>query len=521
MKIIVIGLDGANFELIQPWIEAGKLPTLKKLIDSGCSANQQSCLPPVTAPNWKCYSTGKNPGKLGIFWWENIDLRNKRVLFPISRVNKSKEIWDFIGENGGKVGVINMPLTYPPKKVKGFVIAGGSFAQEHEFTYPRELENTLRKEFDYKVFPKDLYLIKREPERVVKEVLRVIESRFKVARKLLTEYDLDFLHVTTFFINTLHHNFWNDRYVEEAWQLIDKNIGCLLEGFEDTHDVFLISDHGSNKIDQVFYINNWLAKEGYLRLSSSIRLPRLLYALGINQQSATRMLSRLHLRALAKVLPSRIKDSLPSEAGTIDQSRKTDKIVWDMTKAVASGQGPVYINLKGKEKENTKEELLSKLENLQNPKTGKNIARKVYRKEEIYSGKYLAEAPDLIIDQNPGTHIRGGIGIGKINVFEEPHGWKAENKREGIFIACGPNIQKIQGLDKVSILDLAPTILHLMNIPVPKDMDGRVLSRIFAPNSDPARRRVRHQKVEDSQTQQERESIKRGIRKLQQFKGLK
>lgn len=517
---IVIGLDGAGFELIQNWLKEGKLPNLKRMMDEGCSADLESCLPPVTSPNWKCYSTGKNPGKLGIFWWENIDLENRKVYFPIDRVNTSKETWDFIGENGGRVGIINMPLTYPPKNVNGFLIAGGSFAKEHGYTYPPELEVELKEAFDYQVHLRKKHLIGKENEKAVDEALEVIESRFRVAKKLLLENALDFLHVTTFYINALHHNFWDNRYTEEAWKLIDKNIGVLLKEIKNRGNVFIISDHGSNKIDQVFYINNWLAKEGYLELRSNIKLSNLLYSYGVSRQTLNRLFRKPLLKIFSPLLrhlvPNKIMGFFPSEAGTIDQSNKTDKINWDKTKAIASGQGPLYINLEGKGKERVREELIEKLENLRNPKTGKNIARKVYRKEEIYSGKYLAEAPDLIIDQNPGTHIRGGIGVGKEDVFMEPRGWKAENKRQGIFIAYGPAIKRGKRLEKVSILDLAPTILHLMNIPIPKDMDGRVLMETFEQESEPAKRKVKYQKVENYKTEKEKDRIKQIVKSIKQ-----
>lgn len=514
MRVIVIGLDGAGFELIQPWLDKGKLPNLKSLINRGCFANLESCLPPTTSPSWKCYSTGKNPGKLGIFWWENVDLQNKRVIFGIPRVNESKEIWDFVGENGGKVGIINMPLTYPPKKVNGFLVSG-QFGGEENFTYPEELKHKLRRDFNYKLTPGLLPFIQKKSEDVVREILEVINSRFAVARDMLNKHDLDFLHVTIFYINTLQHNFWNNKFTEEGWKLIDSNIGLLLEGLEDRYNIFIISDHGSNKIDQVFYINNWLAKEGYLKLSSSIKVSSLLYALRINKHSLGRIAHKLHIQGLTRLIPNRIKGFLASEAGTIDHSQKTYKVIWDKTKAIASGQGPVYVNLHGKQKETVREELLKKLGNLRNPKTGKKIARRVYRREEIYSGKYLPEAPDLIIDQDKGTHIRGGIGVGKKDVFEEPYGWKAENKREGIVIASGPDIRKGERLERVSILDLAPTILHIMNIPVPKDMDGRVLTEIFEQGSEPAKREVKYQEAEEYQTQLEKERIKQRLKIIQ------
>jgi len=507
VRVIVIGLDGAAFELIEPWIREGELPTIKKLISKGCSANLESCLPPVTSPNWKCYSTGKNPGKLGIFWWENIDLKNRRITFPYSRINKSKEIWDYLSESGKKVGIINMPLTYPPKKVNGFMISDG-FGKNRNFTYPKELENKLKKRYNYKIHPELLPFIEERSEEAVKEILEIISMRFTVAKELLNEYDLDFLHLTIFHINTLHHYFWNGKFTKQAWKLIDRNIRYFVK--EDC-DLFIMSDHGSNPIKQVFYINSWLAKEGYLKFNRKVELCNLLYQLGITKQHLAKIAKRLRIEPLLRRFISMEKlGFLPSEAGTIDMSGKTDLIDWNRTLAIASGQGPVYINLNSKDKEKIREELIIKLESLRNPLTGEKIAKKVYRKEEIYSGEFLSEAPDLIIDQSSGTHIRGGIDVSKKRIFEEPKKWMAENKRYGIFIAHGLDIKRGVRLEKVSILDLAPTILHMMNVPIPSDMDGRVLVEIFESNSEPAKREVRYQ----DKTQIERDRIRRAIKKL-------
>jgi predicted AlkP superfamily phosphohydrolase/phosphomutase len=184
VRSVVIGLDGATFDLFLPWISQGKLPNLKKLIEEGTSAVQRSCLPPVTAPNWKCYSTGKNPGKLGIFWWENIDRKNRRIGLSTENMHLVKEIWDYLGEAGKKVGIINMPLTYPPRKVNGFMISGIPVPKEVNFTYPPELESRLKKDFDYAVYPKNYALIKGDSKKLTQEIIRLIDIRFRVARTL-------------------------------------------------------------------------------------------------------------------------------------------------------------------------------------------------------------------------------------------------------------------------------------------------------------------------------------------------
>jgi predicted AlkP superfamily phosphohydrolase/phosphomutase len=113
MKTVVVGLDGAAFELIDPWIGEGALPNIARIKREGVWGDMRSVLPPVTSPNWKCYSTGKNPGKIGIFWWENIDWHNRKVYYPVARKLENKEIWDYMGEAGMKVGVLGMPQRKP------------------------------------------------------------------------------------------------------------------------------------------------------------------------------------------------------------------------------------------------------------------------------------------------------------------------------------------------------------------------------------------------------------------------
>src|SRR3990167_6365385 len=108
-KIIVIGLDGGSWNYIQQWIDQGKLPTFKKLQAQGIWGVQQSQLPPVTSPNWKCYSTGFNPAKLGVYWWENIDVKKRKIYIPSSQSFAGKEIFDYLSDAGKRVGVVNMP----------------------------------------------------------------------------------------------------------------------------------------------------------------------------------------------------------------------------------------------------------------------------------------------------------------------------------------------------------------------------------------------------------------------------
>ncbi|MDD5207397.1 MAG: alkaline phosphatase family protein, partial [Desulfobacterales bacterium] len=217
MKTVVIGLDGANWDHLAPWLERGVLPNLKKLMEQGAWSYSASELPYVTFPNWKCYSTGKNPGKLGVFWWEQVDRDARTVSMPNSQSFKSAELWDYLGEAGRRCCVINMPTTYPPKNLEnGAVIAGGPGCADHGYTSPGDLESSLQDRFGYRPHPRNS--ISRRQE-YIREVLDLIDLRFEVGKTFLDEFD--FVQITVFYINMLQHFFWRDQPVLEGWRRID------------------------------------------------------------------------------------------------------------------------------------------------------------------------------------------------------------------------------------------------------------------------------------------------------------
>lgn len=505
MKLTVVGLDGAHWELIEPWIEDGSLPNIEKIIEFGVWTDMESCLPPVTFPNWKCYSTGKNPGKIGIFWWENIDFEQRRIYHPFFRKLGHREIWDYIGETGRKVGIIGIPGTYPVRKVNGFMIAGGPDAEEKEFTYPEKLEETIKENYGFRVRPHRL--ISPNTERGAREIQNIIDVKFKVAKVLAAEYRVDFLQVTSFEINTMHHFYWDDEKTKDCWKTIDSHIGDFVKDRDS--NLILMSDHGSNEIETVFNINTWLERKGYLRTrAQSVGVPKFLHRAGFTQDKLLKLAQLLRLRGLTSKVPNTLVQRIPIESQGVE--KQSSMIDWKRSKAIASGQGPLYLNAHDQQERDTlARELKEELEGLRKLGTDEKIVEKVYFREELYSGRYLDEAPDLVIDQARRVHIPGGIGTKE--VFTSPRRWRAENKKLGLFAAYGPDIKQGGKIRNIQILDLAPTILHIFNIPIPKDMDGRILREIFHEQSSVAKRRNRYQK------ERERERIKQKVQELKKF----
>ena len=486
-ETVVVGLDGASRELLDPWLEAGDLPALERVLESGVSGDLEPVLPPVTSPNWKAYATGKNPGKLGIFWWHNVDVENERVHMPVERYHEHDEYWELLAERGDEdVGVVGVPTTYPPKSLDGYLVSGPPDARDEGYTHPGWLETELEERFDYKV-TKDGLIEDGDPE-ACEEILDIIDSRFEVGKFLLEEYSVSFLQVTTFYINALHHNIWDHEYTKRGWEIIDGHLADLLE--RDC-DLVLMSDHGHAAIETTFNVNAWLEREGYLEYEAEVA--DALYDVGINTDRIKRTLESVEralpadvgVRSTAERLaPQWVLNRLPDESGELGGS-KHEMADWAASDAIASAQGPVYLTADPSDPgyEALREELMDALASLTDPQ-GRPVATDVYAAEEVYSGPYLAEAPDVVFDKAPHVNVREGFGADAVFPGTDPD-WAGVNTRRGLFAATGPSFGT-GTVEDLSILDLAPTLLALHGVAVPDDMDGDVRESVFAPGVEPS-----------------------------------
>jgi predicted AlkP superfamily phosphohydrolase/phosphomutase len=486
-RTIVVGLDGASWRLLDPWIEDGTLPNLARLRAGSSWAAHRSCLPPVTFPNWKCYSAGKDPGGFGVFWFERVDLADGRIEVTDRRDFRTAELWDYLNDDGQRVGVVNMPTMYPPRNLDGVVVAGGPDAVEGEYrsidgeyTSPPELAGQLEERFDYSVHPEPLLSSNEERGREVEAILELLDSRFEAAVALLEERDLALVHVTLFYLNVLHHFFWDEEPTRRAWELVDGWLGRLAE-LEDTNLV-VMSDHGSAPVTTEFYINEWLAERGYQARRPTV--DDALRRVGLDRETLLSLAKRAGVvDLLARVVPERLQRLVPQRAG-LKRDRKLEAVDLDATRAVASGQGPVYVNPRFDVAEVT-EALVADLRAVEDEHGP--LFEEVHRGEQLYSGPFLDEAPAIVLDQRPGVHVNDGIGGGTVRTA--PDRWAAENTPHGIFLATGPDFRAEGRLGTVSILDLAPTLLAAHGCAVPTDMTGEVLPVLAGDREpDPERR---------------------------------
>ena len=471
-RTFVLGLDGASWRLLEPWIEAGELPNIAALRDSGTWAESRSCLPPVTFPNWKCYASGKNPGGFGVFWFEKVDLENGEISVCNGSDFDTPELWDYLNDEGQTAGVMNMPSTYPPRDIEEFMVSGGPDAVEGEYrsleegyTHPPELASELEDRFGYRVHPDPLLSSNDETGAEVDAILDLFEARLEAAVTLFEDRNLDFTHLTLFYLNVLHHFFWDAEPTKRGWKVVDEWVGRL-DDLDDT-DVILMSDHGAAATQTEFYVNEWLAQNGYQAHERTVE--DLIRPLGLTRENVLGLAKKAGVvDLLAKTVPESLQQLVPQSAGA-KRARKLEAIDLANTEAVASGQGPIYLT------PGTPESVRDRLiEDLRAVEDGEGkLFDGVYRGEEVYSGPYVEEGPDVVVDMRDGVHVNDGIGGGEVQTG--PDRWAAENTRNGIFLASGPDFASEGELDRISITDMAPTILAAHGVDVPTDMVGEVL----------------------------------------------
>jgi len=517
-RVLVIGLDGGTFDVLRPLIAAGTLPHLGRMMREGTWGELQSTIPPHSAPAWASFATGVNPGRHGVYHFRSID-RDFYEGKSFSRVVNARSIalptvWARASQAGKRVGVINVPLTYPPEPVNGFLVSGMLTPRSAStFTFPPELSASLEGYvIEADAGADDALLEQRNlqsPEgaewlaRVLKHQL---EIRTRAALRLFDQYQPDLAVIVFTETDRLHHFFWPcldqclnppphlQPYTEWATKFyarLDESIGQLVATMGEDAVCIVMSDHGFGPYPgRQFYVNAWLRDQGLLKVRvTSVRSAPLRWLSWLGLSQAT-----LH-RLLSNILPQHQVRRMRIAWG----QRMRQPIDWEHTQAyfmpLFDFVGGIVVSLPADSPayEETRGVLARGLKELVDPATETRVVAEVYRREELYEGPYVGRAPDLVFVLDPSY-----VGDRSL-LAESPFGalaaagrqWTGTHRLEGIFLTQGPPIQPGGRAACAQIQDLAPTILYLLGLPVPEVMDGRVLEEALSPGylaSHPVRR---------------------------------
>ena len=539
-KVVVIGLDGAPYGLIHQWAEEGVLPNLHRLIRGGAFGPLLSSYLPETPIAWNSIVTGKNAGKHGVYDWGERAAGSYKIGVSLSHSCQEPPVWGVIGDAGKKVGVFNVPLTYPPKPLNGFLVSGFDTPSTKVcFTYPDSLSDEIRSRIkDYVLSNREAYTRGTE-RKYVDGLLYTLQKKEAAALYLIDRYEVDFSLYVFMEIDHLHHKLWRlleegsdegKRLFQEVYQRMDETVGKIVNRFDEETSFIVVSDHGGGSLEGIMFINKWLMEEGWLKLKEepSLYLKSLLSRTDLVAK-VYRLLCKFGLGKLGKLLPVSIQYNLATSFISYEN------IDWGQTRAYAFGEyGQIFVNLKGREPQGIVEpgeeyeqllkEISERLRKVVHPKTGEKMIREVFRKEALYSGPMLGKAPDLsfaIGDYRYDSSIQFGLGIKGIFGLPEFED-SGTHRREGILIAYGKGIKSNFNVEGATLVDVAPTALHLLNLPIPTDMDGNVLEALFREDwmkSHPIRHKEKESKnlsleTKEELSPEEMEMVKKRLRAL-------
>jgi len=546
-RVLVLGLDGATFDLLEPWIDEGRLPNLAEAIRRGVRGRLQSVVPPYSVPAWMSFATGKHPAKHGMasFWRFSPGLGNRTL--NSARSLRSATIWSIISDAGRRVGVVNVPGTYPPMPTNGFVISGMMTPTEDvDYTFPPELKGeVLQVAGDYAANP---YASVSQTTKFLRQVVYWERKREIAHEYLLTSREWDFFINVVQSLDPIQHKFWQymdpdhpsfrraeaQRYaplLEGCYAIVDEVVGRRLSLVDERTVLFIISDHGFGPVHKYFHVNRFLADHGLIAFKKEER----------SQQQQTHIRSRRGQALQFAVAGMRRLDFLGLRQRLLDNvaryrlRRMLDlasipSIDWARTQAYcgdASSEG-IYIHrdadggMSGLEYEKLRELLIEELNALRDPDTDEPIIEGAYRREEIHHGEYTYFLPDIVLDVGRRPYlVTERLAVS--GVLEPVHSQDGGRHRpDGIFVAVGPGIRRDAQIRGISLVDLAPTILYVLGISVPNDTDGRVLTEIFESDylaahpvkqADPALA-IDSGEPEDAYTDEETKAIQARLRAL-------
>ncbi|MDP6048478.1 MAG: alkaline phosphatase family protein [Candidatus Bathyarchaeota archaeon] len=498
-RCVVIGIDGATFDIIRPLISEGRLPHISKLIAGGVHGVLQSTIPPSSIPAWPSFLTGMNPGKHGVYDFLKKVPGKYIGALSTSKDLKSPTVYDILGKGGKTSVVINVTGTYPPKVVRGCLISGLLTPQGVNYVYPEILKEELD-EMGYKVYT-DIGGYVRS-EKIYQELLDLEIKRKEIALSLMNIFNWEFFMLTIVGSDTIQHKLWGDKdKIDDYYYEVDKIVGEVLDKVEDDPNIIIMSDHGFGSSENTFYINKWLEEIGLLSTETTDYESTTSYKIrnlrkkesGISETFSKFGMTKRSLRFI-KRMPgyNLIKKWMPSLVTKMYSKIPTDTVAidWENTKAAVASNWlrNIMINMRGREPlgivepweyEILREEIISKLQKLKNPETNEEIIEKVYKREELYSGPYVDDAPDIVLSLKGKYKVSNSLTAEKVFGVNSGNDIKGSHRMDGIFIASGPDIVKGKKIDGANILDVMPTILKLLSVEIPGDLDGRVLSEII------------------------------------------
>src|SRR6056297_1153192 len=275
-KMVVLGLDGVPFTFMKRIIKEGKMPVFKSLLNKGSFKRMNSVLPTISSVAWSTFMTGEDASGHNIFGFIDRKADPFKLYIPTAKHLKAPTIWDRLGEENMRSVVLNVPVTYPPKEIKGTLVSGFLATDLSKATFPEETAQELE-DMDY-VIDADTWVARDSKKKFIGDLNYALDRRFKTMFKFLEEKKWNYFQCHIMETDRINHFYWADMVDEnpdfvnefyEFYKKIDDYIGKLLKKLDDDTQLIILSDHGFCKIKKEVQLNYWLEEKGYLKYSKA------------------------------------------------------------------------------------------------------------------------------------------------------------------------------------------------------------------------------------------------------------
>jgi predicted AlkP superfamily phosphohydrolase/phosphomutase len=502
MKVLVIGLDAATMDLIEPWAEAGHLPALAGLMRDGASARLLSTPNMHSASAWTSILTGLNPGRHGLFVFSDRDFATGRQEFFKGGDRTGELITSHLAGQRLSAGLLNVPMTYPAESHPGGYMVSGLDApslNERAFS-PAELRRELLDKFpDYNFTPPGLgdLMNAGRIEDATRAWMKLTETQTAAAEYLMSARPTDFFMTVYTASDWGGHNLWPATVRDYAtghggpgdgksgallsiYRGLDRSIARLLNHASERTQVYVISDHGMGPhTGASYHLAEWLESRGYMFRARQAQNRASLFSAG---------------RSMARgLLPVSIRERIKSGIGAdrmkrlqaVDKDSFYSSIDWARTRAYTEpGRHVININLAGRnargsvpraEYDKACAQIIEDLK-LWTDARGVRVVERVARRDEVYFGPFQERASDLYIYWNPAADLREPPPEVRARGFW----WSGDHRPEGVLICKGEGIRRGVRLDAPAVYDLLPTLMYAARLAVPENLDGEVIRQAFA-----------------------------------------